>query len=282
MRAKQHGQSSVGHPPVGFDQLRQASREHLVGILAGDPETAVRWLTAAAKYGLVEAQTALAQSLLDGRGVPPDPGAAASWFAIAAAAGYVPAINMFGRCCERGWGLAVDLPRAADCYRRAADAGLDWGEYNFANLLLRGRGVARDRRRALLLYQRAAAQGHAKSINMVGRFIEEGWETPADLATATALYRRAAEAGDFRAQYNFASVLARRGQIAQAVPWLQRAMQTATPDFLRVMAARLSTSPDVTLRRIGEQAARQAAVADPATSRLEAGVISTGIGSTRR
>jgi TPR repeat protein len=216
-------------------------------------------MEAAARYGLVEAQTALAQILLDGRGVRQDLPAAARWFAIAAGASHVPAINMLGRCYEHGWGVAVDQERAADCFRRAAEAELDWGQYNFANLLLRGRGVAKDRRLALELYRRAAAQGHAKSINMVGRFIEEGWETPADLVTAADWYRRAAEAGDFRGQYNLASVLARGGDTTGAASWLHRALETATAEFLGLMAARLAGSPDPTLRRIAELAAARAA-----------------------
>src|ERR1700712_5336171 len=117
------------------------SAAELSSRLAGPPEQAAALLQAAARYGLVDAQTALGQILLDGRGIEQDRQAAARWFAIAAEAGHVPAINMLGRCCELGWGMAVDLPRAADCYRRAAEAGLDWGEYNYANMVLRGRGV---------------------------------------------------------------------------------------------------------------------------------------------
>jgi TPR repeat protein len=251
--------TGVQQSSISFLELQNLSRIQLKEKLAGEPEEAARWLEAAAKYGLVEAQTAFAQVLLDGRGVQHDARAAASWFTIAAGAGYTPAINMLGRCCEHGWGMAIDLPRAADCYRRAAEAGLDWGEYNYANLLLRGRGVDKDRATAFALYRRAATQNHAKSINMVGRFLEEGWETAVDFAAAADCYRRAAEAGDFRGQYNLASVLARGGDIAQAECWLHRAMETATAEFLSVMAARLANSPEPSLRRISALAAERAA-----------------------
>jgi uncharacterized protein len=231
--------------------LRGLTSAELTERLGGKPEEAARWVYAAARYGLVEAQTALGQILLDGRGVPMDRAAAARWFAIAAEAGYAPALNMLGRCCELGWGVAVDLARAADCYRRAAEAGLDWGQYNFGNLLLRGRGVARDRAAALRFYRAAAEQGHAKSINMVGRFVEEGWEMPADAGAAAGWYRRAAEGGDFRGQYNLASVLASGGDLDGAEAWLHRAIGGATGDFLRLMAARLANSAEARLRRVG-------------------------------
>jgi len=244
---------------TGFAALRGLSAEQLAERLAGPPAEVACWLRAAARYGVVEAQTALGQILLDGRGVAQDRPAAALWFNIAAEAGYSPAINMLGRCCELGWGLPVDLTRSAECYRRAAEAGLDWGQYNFANLLLRGRGVARDRKAALMFYRRAASQGHAKSINMVGRFIEQGWETRPDPAVAADWYRRAAEAGDFRGQYNLASVLALGGDVTQAEMWLHRAMQSATTDFLVLMSARLASSAQPRLRRVGAIAATLAA-----------------------
>jgi uncharacterized protein len=246
-------------PAIDLAALCNLSAEELAARLAGPPKDVAQWLHAAAKYGLVEAQTALAQVLLDGRGVARDSVAAAGWFAIAAAAGHVPAINMLGRCCELGWGVDTDLPRAADCYRRAAAAGLDWGQYNYANLLLRGRGVTRNRAQALLLYRRAAAQGHAKSMNMLGRFLEEGWELPADPVAALAWYQRAAEGGDFRAQYNLASVLALNGRIADAEAWLHQAMEGATSGFLALMGRRLAGSAEPRLRHLGAVAASRAA-----------------------
>ncbi|WP_158931567.1 tetratricopeptide repeat protein [Acidisphaera sp. S103] len=249
------GQRPKATTSIGFTDLRGLT----VDQLTGPSEETARWLQAAARFGVVEGQTALGQILLDGHGIARDRCAAARWFSIAAEAGHAPAINMLGRCCELGWGVAVDLVRAADCYRRAAEAGLDWGQYNFANLLLRGRGVERDRKAALGLYRRAAEQGHAKSINMVGRFMEEGWEMPRDARGAAEWYRRAAEAGDFRGQYNLASVLALAGDIIQAEVWLNRALESATAGFLTLMSERLANSAEPRLRRIGAIAAGLAA-----------------------
>jgi TPR repeat protein len=121
---------------VSFADLRALTPHQWQAALAGDPAIAAQWLTAAAKYGFVEAQTALGQSYLDGRGVPKDATAAVTWFAAAAQGRYAPGLNMLGRCYERGWGCVADFPRAADCYRQAAEAGLDWGQYNLANMLL--------------------------------------------------------------------------------------------------------------------------------------------------
>lgn len=54
---------------------------------------------------------------------------------------------------------------------------------------------------------------------MLARFHEGGWDRARDPALAAAWYRRDAEAGDFRAQYNLATLMAQHGSpdvLAQA------------------------------------------------------------------
>ena len=80
-----------------------------------------------------------------------------------------------------------------------------------------------------------------------------------DPAAAGDWYRRAAHGGDFRAQYNLASVLAANGDFAEAEAWLHRAMDGATPEFLELMGQRLSGSAEPRLQRLGAIAAERAA-----------------------
>src|SRR4051812_4362873 len=108
--------------PIRFDELRSLDTAAWQSALAGEPENAARWLDAAARYGLVEAQTLFGQILLDGRGLPKDPPRAFRWFSIAAEAGHAPAMNMAGRCLEHGWGVIRDWAAATGWYRRAAEA----------------------------------------------------------------------------------------------------------------------------------------------------------------
>ncbi len=65
-------------------------------------------------------------------------------------------------------------------------------------------------------------------MSLAGRCSEEGWGTPKDLKAAAGWYRRSAEAGYFRGQYNWASVLVRCGCSDEAVPWLEKAMVAGT------------------------------------------------------
>lgn len=130
---------SAGRIP--FAELRALTPEKLAEALSGEPGETIRWITAAAHYGLVEGPILLGQCLLDGKGLPRDPRAALRWFEAAAGAGSLDAANMVGRCHEMGWGAPVNARLAADWYRRAAEGGLNWGQYNLGNLLLRGSGV---------------------------------------------------------------------------------------------------------------------------------------------
>ncbi|WP_079213985.1 tetratricopeptide repeat protein [Ventosimonas gracilis] len=217
------------------------------------PQDAARLILAAAANGQIRAQCQLGQILLDGYGIERDPKLARHWFARAASQGDAEGQNLYGRCLQLGWGGEVDLPAAALYYHKAAMQGLDWGQYNYAQMLAKGWGVALDLARALDFYRKAAAQGHAKALNLVGRFYEEGWVVPADPHMALDYYRRSAEGGDFRGQCSYASMLTARGLIDEAVCWLQRAMQTATPAFLQKMIEVLQSSIHAELRLVAEE-----------------------------
>jgi TPR repeat protein len=195
---------------------------------------------AAAERGVCQAQAIYGQMHLDGRLVPQNPPLALHWFERAAVGGDVMAINMVGRCLDQGWGVAASPHLAAPWFRKAAERGSDWGMYNLATLLTMGSGVAEDKHEALYWYRKASEMGHAKSINIVGGFYEDGWVVKRDMAAALEWYRRAAIAGDFRGQFNYARLLAERGEVSSALSWLQKVPQTATPAFLAKMKGFLS------------------------------------------
>jgi len=259
------GGEGDGIKAISYADLRAMPAAELHAKLAGDPREAARWVHAAARHGFPEAQLMLGQMLLDGTEVDRDQPAALRWFRHAAAAGQVEAMNMVGRCHELGWGVPADPSVAAGWYRRAAILGLDWGQYNLANLLLYGMGVARDRRSALEWYQRAAAQGHAKSMNLIGRFMEEGWDRQPDACQALAWYRGSAEAGDFRGQYNYATLLMRQGQASEAARWFRAAIDSGSRDFLLTAGETLSGREEPRLRELGHIAlSRCGSTRDPA------------------
>lgn len=227
---------------VTLKALANVSHDELAAILAGPPTQAAAWVAAAAHHGIVEAQAVYGQYLLDGHGVTRDAGAAFTWFTHAARRDHPMAMNMLGRCYEHGWGTAACAPVAVYWYRLAARTGLDWGMYNYASALALGNGVEADRAQALQWFQRAADLGHVKSLNFVGSFYEDGWEVDADASIAFDYYRRAAEGGDFRGQFNYARLLAARGEIESALHWLRRVPQAGTAAFVAKMRTWLAAS----------------------------------------
>jgi len=190
---------------------------------------------AAAECGVREAEVIYGQMLLDGNLVERNPTFALHWFERAALAGDVMAINMVGRCLDQGWGVAASPHLAAPWFRKAAECGLDWGMYNLATLLTLGSGVPEDKLEALYWLRKASDLGHAKSINLLGGFHEDGWIVQRDMVAARECYRKAAIGGDFRGQFNYARLLIKDGEIDEAIFWLQKVPQTATPAFMKKM-----------------------------------------------
>ncbi|WP_159992695.1 tetratricopeptide repeat protein [Roseomonas sp. 18066] len=233
-------------PPLAPAVVREASAGQLAAAFAGPPDEAARWIAAAARAGMVEAQILYGQILLEGRGVPADPAAAFAWFKTAATTGAVKAETMLGRCHELGWGTPIDLPKALAIYAAGAQRGYDWAQYNLASLL------ARDGQRAEAFrwFRASAEQGHAKSMTVLGRYLEEGWETPRDPAGAHALYARAAALGDFRAQFNMGTLAATP---EAALDWFTQAAATGSPGFLGQMAEALSKRPEPALQALSRQ-----------------------------
>ena len=239
------------------------SPDEIAARLSGTPEERAAFVHACAAAGEAEAQAIYGQMLLDGTGVAADPRAALGWFVKAAAQHHLIAINMVGRCYDLGWGTAPDKSRAAECYRIAAERGLDWGMYNYATLLALGEGVALDRTAALDWFRKAAASGtplaSAKAINFVGSFHEDGWVVKRDLAAAARCYARAAQGGDFRGCFNHARMLGAAGKFEDAIDWLKRASDSATPAFIEKAAAWLAGSDVPAFRVRGVQAIRSGA-----------------------
>ncbi|MGJ7611797.1 MULTISPECIES: tetratricopeptide repeat protein [unclassified Variovorax] len=233
--------------------LNAISREQWEAILNGPPAPAVTWITAAAREHHAQAQAVLGQWLLDGRGVARNEAAAFGWFQRAAAQGHFMAMNMAGRCLEHGWGTAENHPEAVRLYRQAADGELGWGMYNLANMLATGRGVALDQRQAFELYLRAAGLGHARSLNMVGRYFEEGMVVAQDAARAFAFYRQSAEAGDFRGQFSYASMLLDQGEVDAAVEWFERIAASAPAVHLQRIAGLLAMSTLEKVQSVGHR-----------------------------
>lgn len=267
---------------ISYTDLKRMGPEVLRARISESPQQAARWVEAAALNGLINAQLAWGQMLIDGHGVPRDPQAGLRWFRVAATAGSVEGINMVGRAHELGWGVGIDKNQAAIHYRAAAEKGHAWAQFNLATLLLHGAGVAPVRREALHWYVRSARGGNFKSMTMIGRFIEMGWDRPARPAAALRWYRRGAGGDDYRGQFDYARLLlAVTGRLDLALPWFERAVEGGVPLFCRQAAEGLSDAPAPELRRIALRALQRACeTGEPRDTRAYAAGLAQGLGGT--
>ena len=232
------------------ESLDQLDRDQIAARLSGSPGERAALIREGAEAGVAEAQAVWGQMLLD-RG---EPERGFGWFEKAAQQGHLMALNMVGRCYDLGWGTPVNKRRAGECFRIAAERGLDWAMYNYATLLALGHGVAEDKPAALAWFEKAAKLGNAKAINFVGSFHEDGWVVARNLTKAARFYERAAEGGDFRGMFNHARMLGAKGRGEEALRWIERAGERATPAFVAKAAAFLDASPVPAFRARGRAA----------------------------
>jgi len=231
-------------------------------VTAGEPVAAAAWMLVAARLGHGDAQSILGQWLLDGHGVEREPHEALAWFLKAGTQGHVIGMNMAGRCFENGWGTSPDAFAAANWYRQAAYKGLEAGMYNYANMLASGRGVRKDPTAALEWYRRAARLGHAKSMTKIGHFYEDGRVVHKGCGGCRSPgLKKVRQGGDFRGQFNYASMLAARGQPLLALEWLKKVPLTATLGYKRSAGERLLQSPNPDFQAVGQAMLQSAAEA---------------------
>lgn len=249
--------TTFAHPlpaqPASAQDLPAITTAQWQAVLAAAPPDAAAWMTAAAQLGHAQAQAVLGQWHLDGHGVTRDPTQALHWFLRAAHLGDAMAMNMAGRCHEQGWGTPADAGKAVHWYRQAVRLDLPEAKYNLANMLAAGSGVARNHAEAFALYQQASEQGYAKAFAKLGRYHEDGQVVAQDAERALRCYQRGAEGGDFRGQFCYAGMLAAQGREAEALHWLAKVPETATPRYLQQAGALLLESKHAAFRAIGER-----------------------------
>ena len=239
--------------PTSLADVERLTPAEWKAVTTGEPQAAAQWMQHSAALGNADAQTVLGQWLLNGHGLECNPAQALAWFLKAALQGHPMGMNMAGRCFENGWGGAVDYFVAANWYRQAANTGLDAGMYNYANLLAAGKGVTQNHAAALQWYRKAADLGHAKSMTKIGHYYEDGLVVEKDVNAALFAFGEGARGGDFRGQFNFASMLAARGQMDEALVWLRKVPLTATPGYRQQAGEKLLQSPHAAFRAVGQQ-----------------------------
>jgi TPR repeat protein len=195
---------------------------------AADPDSAFRWLHAAAVKRDPRGMTELGWLYENGLGVERSPRWAKHWYEAAAdekgwaeamrklaslyrdegnhdsalrwyheavRAGSLDARVDAGWLYETGAGITRDVEEALCLYRTAAQAGSASGMLAMGRVYQDGVGVARDYAEAKKWYQKAVDRGSAEAMNAMGRLYQNGWGVPRDRMEAIRWYRMAKDAG---------------------------------------------------------------------------------------
>jgi TPR repeat protein len=126
--------------------------------LAPNLEEARLWFTRAAKAELPDAQAALGEMLLNGRG-----GGARHLFERAAAKGHSGAMFALGALCAGGPGLPADGQRAQEWFHAAAESGHGYAQMMLGRYLMDGTAGDYDPAQGRMWLERAVAQGVAEA-----------------------------------------------------------------------------------------------------------------------
>jgi TPR repeat protein len=209
----------------------------------GDLEAAFGWLHKAASQGHVGAQVAVANHLLDGRGVRADAKSAISWLEGAAKARDPVANFLFGQM-----HLAGDKPdpdAARQFLKVAAMHGHREAQYLLGQLLSL-LTASEQRREAVIWLEKAQHAGHVAAANRLGEILREDVGDPQHLARARELFSLAAERGSRDAMYNLALMnnvgLGGPRDTSAALKWFSRAADANHEKAIEVLEDLLGSS----------------------------------------
>jgi TPR repeat protein len=196
------------------DQGYMAAQESLgiysaagIGMETPDPQEALKWYTAAAQKGSVDAATNIGSMYAGGDGVPKDMSAAIRWFRQAADAGGASAAYNLSVIYERGDGVPRDEPQALSWLTKAVDHDFipALREMGHRAAYPRDRSALPDVQVAIQRFKRAAELGDAISQAILGDIFSNGELVKPDYDQAAKFYRMAAEQGQRDGEFGLAA-----------------------------------------------------------------------------
>lgn len=155
-----------------------------------------RWMLAAAKQGLTEAQSTYGILLLEGKTIPENKPEAETWFEKAAANGDPRARLELGCLLAGKHSTPGAAARAVALLSAPAKAGDPRSAFELAQLVLEGRGTVKNPQEALAMLNVSAKAGYMPAQYRLACLYESGEQgIPADRAKFTLWLNRARDAG---------------------------------------------------------------------------------------
>jgi TPR repeat protein len=156
-----------------------------------DKTAAAKWLRKAAEQGVVEAQYALANILVNS--APQEVAEAMILYRNAAEQNHIDAQLALGVAYADGSGGSRNLVESARWFRQAAEQNSSIGQYFLAEAFEHGRGVTQDNNAAANWYRKAAEQDMAPAQYRLGLMYKKGDGVALDLNEAVKWFSMASD-----------------------------------------------------------------------------------------
>ena len=195
-----------------------------------DYNKAIELVKKSAAQGLAKAQSALGLMYARGQGTQQNYKEAFKWYEKAAKQGNNNAQCILGEMYLKGDGADQNYELAAQWLEKSANQNNPEAMHMLGNLYFEGRGVKKDINKSLELAKKSAELGYVYSEGALGWLYFEGKIVKKDLNEAEKWLKRAATKGLPESQFVYALLLSDRGNINDAIVWLDAA---AKQDFAR-------------------------------------------------
>ena len=182
-----------------------------------------------AEQGNAEAQCALGNCYMQGKGVTKDPAEAVRWYRKAADQDLPEAQNNLGYCYREGAGVDKDMSQSFYWYEKAAEQGVASAQYRVAQGYLYGQGVNEDLQKAFSWFKKAGDQGHEAALCACYYF---NLRTPPKDDALESLYYKIAEKGDPLVQMMLGWWFygGKKFDVKEAVKWFEKSAQQGNRD----------------------------------------------------
>ena len=156
----------------------------------------------AIENNIVEAQYEIANSYMDGEGVPQDYQQAIEWYRRAESNGFAPASNALGVCYCRGMGVHSDLEKGFELQLKSAQNDCRIAQWNTAYNYFHGLGTLIDIKEGYNWMLKAANGGIAPAQCALGKYYGSGKNgLEKDLTQSKRWYKQAVSSGSLDAMY---------------------------------------------------------------------------------
>ena len=186
-----------------------------------------KYLEASCKGGYDQAMVDYANLCFEGQALPRDMATAAKWFLEAAKHYNGIAQYAIGCMYGNGYYFEQDNAEAAKWFQEAAEGGEPNAQYALACFYYEGRGIEKDHKKAVAWFQESAEQGHPGAMCFTAMFMITGNGMDQDIEGGLEMLRKVAASGNPEAQFYLGKLYYEGEFVEQDIPYAKKMLTMA-------------------------------------------------------